>query len=67
MSACGALNMAAACLILADERVPPIRSLESPEVTLPFAMHQVRARFSSVLVNAVEPDNAAASGLLARA
>jgi 3-oxoacyl-[acyl-carrier-protein] synthase II len=67
MSACGALNMAAGCLILADERVPPIRSLESPEVTLPFAMHQVRARFSSVLVNAVEPDNAAASGLLARA
>jgi 3-oxoacyl-[acyl-carrier-protein] synthase II len=67
MSACGALNMAAGCLILADERVPPIRSLESPEVALPFAMHQVRARFSSVLVNAVEPDNAAASGLLARA
>jgi 3-oxoacyl-[acyl-carrier-protein] synthase II len=66
MSACGALNMAAGCLILADERVPPIRSLESPEVALPFAMHQVRARFSSVLVNAVEPDNTAASGLLAR-
>lgn len=67
MSACGALNLAAGCLILADEQVPPIRSLESPELTLPFAMHPVKARFSSVLVNAVEPDNTAASALLARA
>ncbi len=67
MSACGVLNMAAACLVLVDERVPPIRSLESPEMALPFAMHEVRARFGSVLVNAIEPDNTAASALLARA
>jgi 3-oxoacyl-[acyl-carrier-protein] synthase II len=67
MSACGALNLAAGCLILADEQVPPIRSLESPELTLPFAMHPVRARFSTVLVNAIEPDHTAASALLARA
>jgi 3-oxoacyl-(acyl-carrier-protein) synthase len=67
MSACGALNLAAACLVLADERVPPIRSLESPEVGLPFAMHPVTARFGSVLVNAVEPDNTAASAFLLRA
>lgn len=67
MSACGALNLAAGCLVLADEQVPPIRSLDSPEVTLPFAMHPVKARFGSVLVNAVEPDNTAASALLARA
>ncbi|MGE5243088.1 MAG: beta-ketoacyl-[acyl-carrier-protein] synthase family protein [Betaproteobacteria bacterium] len=66
MSACGALNTAAACLILADERVPPIRSLQAPEVALPFAMHQIAARFGSVLVNAIEPDNAAASALLVR-
>ena len=67
MSACGALNMAAGCLMLVDERVPAIRSLESPDVALPFAMHQVSARFSSVLVNAIEPDNTAASALIARA
>ena len=66
MSACGALNMAAACLILAEERVPPIRSLESPEVPLPFATHLVSGRFTSVLVNAIEPDNAAGSALIAR-
>jgi len=67
MSACGALNLAAACLVLADEKVPPIRSLEAPEVGLPFAMHPVTARFGSVLVNAVEPDNTAASAFLLRA
>jgi 3-oxoacyl-[acyl-carrier-protein] synthase II len=67
MSACGALNLAAGCLVLSDEQVPPIRGLESPELTLPFAMHPVHARFSSVLVNAIEPDNTAASALLARA
>ena len=67
MSACGALNAAAGCLVLADEQVPPIRSLESPELTLPFAMHPVKARFSTVLVNAIEPDNTAASAFLARA
>ena len=66
MSACGAMNLAAACLVLADERVPPIRSLESPEMTLPFARHEVRARFQSVLVNAIDPDNAAASALVTR-
>jgi 3-oxoacyl-(acyl-carrier-protein) synthase len=66
MSACGALNLAAACLVLADERVPPIRSLGSPEMTLPFARHEVRGRFQSVLVNAIEPDNAAASALVTR-
>ncbi len=67
MSACGVLNIAAGCLMLVDERVPPIRSLESPDVALPFAMHLVRARFSSVLVNAIEPDNTSASALIARA
>lgn len=67
MSACGALNVAAACLILADERVPPIRSLASPEMGLPFAMHEVRRRFASVLTNAIDPDSAASSALVARA
>ena len=67
MSACGALNVAAACLILADERVPPIRSLSSPEMGLPFAMHDVRRRFGSVLTNAIDPDSAASSALVARA
>ncbi len=66
MSACGALNVAAACLILAEEEVPSIRSLESPEMTLPFAMDNVHGSFKTVLVNAIEPDNAAASALLAR-
>jgi 3-oxoacyl-[acyl-carrier-protein] synthase II len=65
MSACGALNLAAGCLILSDERVPAIRSLETPEMPLPFAMHQISAPFTSVLVNAVDPDNAASSALLA--
>lgn len=67
MSACGALNVAAACLILADERVPAIRSLASPEMGLPFAMHEVRRRFASVLTNAIDPDSAASSALVARA
>jgi 3-oxoacyl-(acyl-carrier-protein) synthase len=66
MSACGALNLVAGCLILAHERVPPIRTLESPEVALPFAMHEVRARFGSVLVNAIDPDSQATSALLVR-
>jgi 3-oxoacyl-[acyl-carrier-protein] synthase II len=66
MSACGALNLAAGCLILADERVPPIRSLEIPDMSLPFAMHVMSSRFGSVLVNAIEPDNAASSALLVR-
>ena len=66
MSACGALNLAAGCLVLADERVPPIHALESPEMTLPFAMHPVSAPFASVLVNAIEPDNTACSALLVR-
>jgi 3-oxoacyl-[acyl-carrier-protein] synthase II len=66
MSACGALNLAAACLILADERVPPIRSLESPEMNLPFAMHEVSGHFTSALVNAIEPDSTASSALIAR-
>jgi 3-oxoacyl-[acyl-carrier-protein] synthase II len=67
MSACGALNVAAACLILADERVPPIRSLATPEMPLPFAVHEVRRRFGSVLTNAIDPDSAASSALVARA
>lgn len=67
MSACGALNLAAACLILADERVPPIRSLEAPEMPLPFAMHEVRRRFGTVLTNAIDPDCAASSALVTRA
>lgn len=66
MSACGALNLVAGCLILADQRVPPIRTLESPEVTLPFAVHEVRAPFASVLVNAIDPDNQATSAVLVR-
>ncbi len=64
MCACGALNMAAACLMLADERVPPIRSLESPEMNLPFALHAVGGPLASVLVNAIEPDSAASSALI---
>jgi 3-oxoacyl-[acyl-carrier-protein] synthase II len=67
MSACGALNVAAACLILAEGRVPRIRSLTSPEMPLPFAMHPVAAPFASALANAIEPDGAAASVLLVRA
>jgi 3-oxoacyl-[acyl-carrier-protein] synthase II len=67
MSACGALNVAAACMILADERVPPIRSLESPEMPLPFAMHEVRRSFGAVLTNAIDPDSAASSALVAHA
>lgn len=66
MSACGALNLAAACLVLSDDRVPPIRSLEAPEMRLPFAMHDVQGHFSTVLANAVEPDGAASSALLVR-
>jgi 3-oxoacyl-[acyl-carrier-protein] synthase II len=66
MSACGALNLAAACLILSEGRVPPIRSLDMPEMALPFAMHDVRGTFSTVLVNAIDPDSAASSALLAR-
>jgi 3-oxoacyl-[acyl-carrier-protein] synthase II len=67
MSACGAFTVAAACLILADERVPAIRSLESPEMPLPFAIHEVRRRFGSVITNAIDPDSAASSALVARA
>ncbi len=67
MSACGALNVAAACMILADERVPAIRSLESPEMSLPFALHEIRRRFGTVLTNAIDPDSAASSALVARA
>jgi 3-oxoacyl-(acyl-carrier-protein) synthase len=66
MNACGAMNLTAACLILADDCVPPIRSLESAEMTLPFAQHEIRASFHSVLVNAIEPDNVASSALLVR-
>src|SRR5262245_1676908 len=66
MNACGAMNLTAACLILADDCVPPIRSLESAEMTLPFAQHELRASFHSVLVNAIEPDNVASSALLVR-
>ncbi len=66
MSACGALNLAGACLVLANERVPAIRLLDAPEMRLPFATHDVRGPFASVLVNAIEPDNAAASALVVR-
>jgi hypothetical protein len=34
---------------------------------LPFAMHEVRRRFGSVLTNAIDPDSAASSALVARA
>ena len=66
MSACGAINLAAACLTIADERVPPIPTLDEPEMTLPFATHDVRGPFASVLVNAIEPDQAAGSALVTR-
>ena len=66
MSACGAMNMVAACLMLSDERVPPIRTLESPDTSLPFAMHEVRGAFATALVNAIEPDSTAGSALLGR-
>src|SRR5262249_46277003 len=36
MSACGPVNLVAACLMLTDARVPPIPTLESPEMNLPF-------------------------------
>lgn len=67
MSACGAVNLAAACLMLADERVPPIPTLEEPEMNLPFAMHEVTGPFTTALVNAIEPDNFGTSALIARA
>jgi 3-oxoacyl-[acyl-carrier-protein] synthase II len=66
MSACGALNVVAACLMLADERVPAMTSLESPEMNLPFAMSEVRDRLGTVLINAMEPDYTSGSALLAR-
>jgi len=67
MSACGALNLAAACLVLADERVPAIHALETPEMRLPFATQLVLGRFDSVLVNAIEPGSGASSALVTRA
>jgi 3-oxoacyl-[acyl-carrier-protein] synthase II len=66
MSACGAVNLAGACLMLADERIPAIATLESPEMNLPFAMNEVSARFDTALVNAIEPDSTASSALIAR-
>jgi 3-oxoacyl-[acyl-carrier-protein] synthase II len=66
MSACGAVNLAGACLMLADERIPAIATLESPEMKLPFAMNEVSERFDTALVNAIEPDSAATSALIAR-
>src|SRR5262245_17244577 len=67
MSASGALTIAGACLILADERVPPIRSLQTPELPLPYVTQQpLEARCETVLANALEPGNAAMSALLAR-
>jgi len=66
MSACGALNLAGACLMLADERIPAIPTLESPEMKLPFAMNEVNERFETALVNAIEPDSTASSALIAR-
>jgi hypothetical protein len=35
-------------------------------MSLPFAMEEVREGFGTALVNALEPDNAATSALLAR-
>lgn len=66
MSACGAVNLAGACLMLADERVPAIATLESPEMNLPFAMSEVSGRFDTALVNAIEPDSTASSAVIAR-
>ena len=66
MSACGAVNLAGACLMLADERIPAIPTLESPEMKLPFAMNEVNERFETALVNAIEPDSTASSALIAR-
>lgn len=64
MNACASLNLAAACLVLVTQRVPPISTLRSPETMLPFATHEVSAHFSSVLVNAVDPDGHAGSALV---
>ncbi len=66
MSACGSFNVAAACRALADGIVPPIRSLQVPDTSLPFAVHQVTGSFETALVNAIEPDQAAMSAVLAR-
>ena len=66
MSACGAINMAAACMMLADERVPAIPTLESPDMDLPFAMQEVAHGFDTALVNAIEPDNTAISAFITR-
>lgn len=66
MSACGALNSATACLVLANGCVPAICGLDSSDMALPFATHNVHASFASVLVNAIEPGHAAASVLFAR-
>lgn len=66
MSACGAVNLAGACLMLADERIPAIATLEAPEMNLPFAMNEVSVRFDTALVNAIEPDSTASSALIAR-
>ena len=65
MSACGAVNLAAACLMVADGRVPPIPTLSSPEMPLRFALDDVTGEFPTALVNAIEPDSAAASALIA--
>jgi 3-oxoacyl-(acyl-carrier-protein) synthase len=64
MSACGPVNLAAACLMLADQRVPAIPTLESPEMNLPFAIEEVRGPVANALVNALEPDNTAASAFI---
>lgn len=65
MSASGPLNVATACLMIGHGRVPAIRSLERPEMDLPFAVGAAVARpLARVLVNALEPDGSATSALL---
>jgi 3-oxoacyl-[acyl-carrier-protein] synthase II len=67
MATCGALNVAAACLVLATAQVPSIRTLQKPSVPLPFVDRPWQdARVSAVLVNAVDRAGAAASVLVAR-
>jgi 3-oxoacyl-[acyl-carrier-protein] synthase II len=66
-SACGVMNLAAACLVLAAGQMPPIVALEAPDTVLPFARTVVDGRWPSVIVNTMAPDGNAASVLIARA
>lgn len=67
MSACGAMNLVGACLMLRHQCVPPIWGLEDPEADLPFATRLQSRPVAHVALNAIQPDGAAASALLTRA